>query len=211
MSLVLHFFGDRLFAGRLAPIAEHIESGFEHLGYAGYVLIVASYALCSFFFIPLLIPLNIASGALYGPYVGTAVAVASIAAGSAASAVSVRHVFTGLQSFVERRPGADKILQQIGVHGSAAVLLLRLAFIVPYLWQNVVLALAPITLKRLVLLTALGSLPGAAVYSLLGAGLMKREDASSLAGYLLVPLLLLAVVAIAVRYLKKRYAASETS
>jgi uncharacterized membrane protein YdjX (TVP38/TMEM64 family) len=210
MSIALHFFGDRLFAGRLGFIAEHMENGVEHLGVGGYVLIVAGYAVCSFFFIPLLIPLNIASGALYGPYVGTAVAVASIAAGSAASAVSVRHVFTGLQGFVERRPGADRILRQIGVHRSAAVLLLRLAFIVPYLWQNVVLALAPITLKRLVLLTALGSLPGAAIYSLLGAGLMKREDASSLAAYLAVPLLLLAGVGITVKYLKKRYAANET-
>jgi hypothetical protein len=40
----------------------------------------------------------------------------------------------------------------------------------PYLWQNIALAVTKISLTRLTLLTAVSALPGAAIYSLLGAG-----------------------------------------
>jgi uncharacterized membrane protein YdjX (TVP38/TMEM64 family) len=204
LSVGFHLFGGALLGGRLGAFTQGVEHFVTGLGFAGYGIIVAAYALCSFFFIPLLIPLNIASGALYGPYVGTAVAVASITAGSAASAVSVRHVFTGMHEFVEKRPGAEKILRHVGSGSGPVVLLLRLAFIVPYLWQNVALALAPIPIKRLVALTALGSVPGAAVYSLLGAGLVKPGDLHSLALYAGIPLLLLGAAVLAAACLKRR-------
>lgn len=209
LSLAFHFLGQPIFGDRLAPLAQRAEAFVVGLGFAGYVAIILSYALCSFFFVPLLIPLNVASGALYGPYVGTAVALACIAAGTAASAVSVRRVFTGMQRFVEARPGAEGLLRQVAARGAAVVLLVRLAFIVPYLWQNVVLALTPIAIGRLVWLSVVGSVPGAAVYSLLGAGLVRQESVSSMAAFLGLPLVLLGAVGVAVRYLKKRYAAGE--
>lgn len=208
MSLAFHFFGDRLSGGQVGPFIHELEVFVASLGFLGYAAVVVGYAICAFLFIPVLIPLNIASGAMFGPYVGTGVALAAITAGSIASAVSVRHVFKGMQRFVESRPGADKVLEHIETRGGVVVLSLRLAFIVPYLWQNVLLALAPIGLNRLAVLTAVGSLPGAAVYCLLGAGIVRSDDLGSTAAFLGAPLVLLVVVSIAVKYLKRRYSSS---
>jgi uncharacterized membrane protein YdjX (TVP38/TMEM64 family) len=175
------------------------------LGAVGYVTVIAAYVVCAFFFIPLLIPLNVAAGALYGPYVGTAVSLAGITAGTYASTVSVRRVFTGMQSAIEKRSAARKLLGQAGAHGAVAVLIVRLAFVVPYLIQNIVLASAPINSHRLALLTAVGALPGAAVYCFLGAGLVQQGDVSAFAAYLAVPLLLLIAVSLILKYLNAKY------
>ncbi len=205
LSVGFHFVGDALFGDRIDAIAAELEALVASLGFLGYVVIVAAYAFCSFFFVPLLIPLNIASGALYGPYVGTAVALASISAGAAASAISVRHVFTGMQRLVKDRAGAERIREQVGAYGSTVVVVVRLAFIVPYLWQNIMLALSPIALDRLVILTAIGALPGAAVYALLGAGLVAQESVTQLTIYLGLAIVLFAAIALGVKYLRSRY------
>lgn len=175
------------------------------LGFLGYLGLVAAYFVCAFFFIPLLIPLNIASGALYGPYVGTAISLAGITAGSLASTLSVRYVFTGMQGMIGKHPSAQKVLDRIGAHGAVAVLMLRLAFVVPYLWQNIILALTELDSRRLVALTAIGSLPGAAVYCFLGAGLMRPGDAGTLGVYLAVPLFLVAAIWLILKYLTGKY------
>lgn len=184
---------------------QQAQAAVADLGGAGYVTVIAAYVVCAFFFIPLLIPLNVAAGALYGPYVGTAVSLAGITAGTYASTVSVRRVFTGMQDAIEKRPAARKLLGQAGVHGAVVVIMVRLAFVVPYLIQNIVLASAPISSHRLVLLTAVGALPGAAIYCFLGAGLVAQGDVSTLAAYLAVPLLLLIAVSVILKYLNTKY------
>jgi uncharacterized membrane protein YdjX (TVP38/TMEM64 family) len=98
---------------------------------------------------------------------------------------------------------AQKALHQIERHGGLAVLMIRLAFVIPYLFQNIVLAMTSIGAYRLAALTAIGSLPGAAIYSFLGAGLVQAEDANQLAVYLGIPLLLLIGISLAVRYLNR--------
>ncbi len=205
LSIGFHFVGDALFGNRIDAIAMRLEAFVASLGFAGYAVIVAAYALCCFFFVPVLIPLNIASGALYGPYVGTVVALASICAGAAASAISIRHVFKGMQRLVENRAEAKRIREQVGEYGSTVVVVVRLAFIVPYLWQNIMLALSPIALDRLVLLTAVGALPGAAVYALVGAGLVAQESVTQLSIYLGVAIALFAAIALGVKFLRSRY------
>lgn len=206
---VLFFLFEGVFGSSAAwrAFSVHAETLVSDLGVIGYLGVVAAYCVCAFFFIPLLIPLNVAAGALYGPYIGTAVSLTGITAGCLASTLSVRYVFKGMQGSIEKRPSAQKILEQIGTHGGIAVLMLRLAFVVPYLWQNLILALAPVDSRRLVLLTAIGSLPGAVIYSFLGAGLMRRGDVSLLGLYLAVPLLLLVVVSIVLKYLNAKYQA----
>jgi uncharacterized membrane protein YdjX (TVP38/TMEM64 family) len=177
----------------------------EALGVGGYVGFVAVYSACAFFFIPLLIPLNVICGAVYGPYVGTAVSWLGITSGCVASTISVRHVFTGIQGTIGKRAAAQQLLRQIEHHGTVVVLMVRLAFVVPYMFQNIVLALTAIRLPRLVALTAVGSLPGAAIYCFVGAGLVQSRDVGQLAFYFAVPLLLLVAIGLAVRYLNSRY------
>jgi uncharacterized membrane protein YdjX (TVP38/TMEM64 family) len=192
----------------LTAFSQGFEALIASLGAFGYASLVGIYAACSFFFIPLLIPLNILCGAIYGPYVGTAVAIVGITLGCLMSTVSVRYVFTGMQRSIENRATAQKILSQAARHGAIIVIAVRLAFIVPYLLQNIVLAASSIGMYRLTALTAVGSLPGAAIYSFLGAGLVRAENASELAIYLAVPLVLLVLITLIVRYLNAKYEAS---
>jgi len=184
-----------------------LERFVSSLGVFSYIGVIGIYVFCSFFFIPLLIPLNIASGALYGAYIGTLISIVGVILGCVASTISVRHVFKGMRGMVEKRPTAQKALQQIDRHGTMAVILIRLAFVIPYLFQNIVLAMTSIGVFRLAALTAIGSLPGAAIYSFLGAGLVQAEDANQLSLYLGIPLLLVIAISLAVRYLNKKYAA----
>jgi uncharacterized membrane protein YdjX (TVP38/TMEM64 family) len=189
----------------LARASTAFEAALAGLGVLGYVGIVGLYGVCAFFFIPLLIPLNMLCGALYGPYVGTGVAVAGITVGSVASTVSVRHVFRGMEATMQKRPSAQRIIEQFARHGAVTVIVVRLAFIVPYLFQNIALAITPIGLWRLTWLTALASVPSAAIYSFLGAGLVQAGNISQLALYLAVPLVLLVAVALVYRRLDSRY------
>jgi uncharacterized membrane protein YdjX (TVP38/TMEM64 family) len=191
--------------GATEQFSAYIETTLVDLGVVGHIGVLAIYTICSFFFIPLLIPLNILCGALYGPYIGTAVSIVGITLGCIASTLSVRHVFTGMQRAVDRRPSAQKILEGVARHGAIIVIFVRLAFIVPYLVQNIVLAITSMSATRLAFLTFFGSLPGAAIYSFLGAGLMQSDDTGELALYLAVPLVLLILISLALKYFKARY------
>lgn len=206
LNIVIFLFGDWVVGEDSArEVAARVDGFVEHLGWAGYAGVVVAFVLSGFFFVPVLIALNVVSGALFGPLAGTAVSVVGITLGAVASMLSVRYVFTGMQAQIDKRPYARNVLRQIGRHGAIVVLMVRLAFIVPYLLQNIALALAPIGAPRLVLLTAVGSLPGAAVYSFLGAGLMRSAEVEELAFYLAVPLVLLLAVFGAVKYLNAKY------
>lgn len=190
--------------GSAARFGDYLEVSLAGLGLLGYVGVLVLFCVCSFFFIPLLIPLNILCGAVYGPYVGTGVAIVGITLGCFASTIAVRYVFKGIQRVVDERPAAQRLLAQVSRHGAISVIFVRLAFIVPYLLQNMVLAATRMGIYRLALLTAIGSLPGAAIYSFLGAGLMQSDSANELALYLAVPLLLFVAVSLTVKYLNAR-------
>lgn len=182
-----------------------LEVTLAGLGWIGYAGILGVYSVCSFFFIPLLIPINILCGAIYGPYLGTAVAMVGITLGCVASTLSVRHVFRGLQRTIDERPAARRILGQVERHGGVVVILVRLAFVVPYLVQNIVLASTSLSLSRLTLLTVLGALPGAAIYSFLGAGLVQADSVDQLALYMAVPLVLLVVIGLVLKRFDARF------
>ena len=188
----------------LATFSDWTGAVLGRLGILGYAGVVTIFGLCGFFFVPLLIPLNMLCGAVYGAWTGAAVSIVGITLGSYASTYSVRHVFTGMQRTLDSRPAAQKLLRQIDRHGSMVVILVRLAFVVPYLIQNILLAVTRIGIHRLALLTALGGLPAAAIYSFLGAGLVAAEDTAELALYLAVPLVLLIVISLVVRQVNRR-------
>ena len=189
----------------LARSSASLEATLLDLGVFGYIGIVGLYTACAFLFIPLLIPLNILCGALYGPYMGTVISLVGITLGCIASTLSVRYVFRGMEKLVEKRPAAQKVLKQVEQRGDIMVIAVRLAFVVPYLLQNIALAITSIGIWRLTALTAIGSIPSAAIYSFLGAGLMRSENVSQFALYLAVPLLLFIVIS----FVLKRLNASE--
>jgi len=181
-----------------------LEQFLGSFGVASIVTLFVLYFFCSFFFIPILIPLNIACGALYGPILGALAALAGVLISCFASTVSVRYVFRGMGNFAMRHPEIKNYLVDISRRGSVMVIIVRLAFVVPYLFQNIVLALTQLNLGKLMLLTIPGAVPGVLSYSYLGAGLVSLEATQSFVFYLSVPLLMLVGITFMIRYLRDR-------
>jgi len=185
-----------------------LEAMLGPLGVASIAILLGLYFFCSFFFIPILIPLNIACGALYGPLTGSLVALSGILVSCLASTVSVRYVFRGLGKYAMEHPDLKDYLVQVTRHGALTVILVRLAFVVPYLLQNLVLAMTNLSLLRLITLTFLGAIPGVVSYSFLGAGLMSLENTQSFILYLSVPLFTLVGITLFIPVLRKRLGVS---
>jgi uncharacterized membrane protein YdjX (TVP38/TMEM64 family) len=174
-----------------AALAGTVETPLLGLGAFGYAGIVAVYGLCGFFFVPLLIPLNILGGALYGAAAGTGVAMAGITLACVASTLSARHVFTGMRGVVDRRPRLQQIVLMADRHPNLAIVMVRFAIVIPYLWQNIALALTRTSTVRITLLTAVSAVPGAAIYSFLGAGLVEADDVRDVLIYMAIPIALM--------------------
>jgi len=206
LNIVLIGFRDLLLPEETtAAIASAVEAMLLALGVFGYLSIVLGYVLCSFFFVPLLIPLNILGGALYGATAGTLVAVAGITLGCIASTLSVRHVFTGMQLSLDKRPRLQRLLAHADQHPNLVIVIMRFTVLIPYLWQNIALAVTKSSVTRLALVTLISGIPGAAIYSFLGAGLVHADQVNELLIYLALPVLLLAVVSGGLVYIRKKY------
>ena len=174
-----------------AAIENWVEMTILRLGAFGYVGLVLGFVLCGFFFIPLLIPLNIIGGALYGAYVGTIVALIGVTLGTAASTVSARYLFLGMRQTPDKYPRLQHFIALADRHMNLSIILIRFAVVIPYMLQNIALAMTRASIMRITVLTALSAIPGAAIYSFLGAGLMQAEDAQELLLYVAVPMLLM--------------------
>ena len=206
LNIALIFFRDVLLPEEVvAQISAFTQDTLLRLGPLGYGSIVAAYALCGFFFVPLLIPLNILGGALYGPWGGTAVALAGITLATVASVLSVRHCFTGMQRSIDKRPKLRRLISAADRHGSFTVLLVRFSIIIPYLIQNLALAATNVSTTRITVVTAVSAIPGAAIYSLLGAGLVAAERVSELLLYVAVPMLLMLALTAAMTWFHARF------
>lgn len=173
-----------------AAIGNWVEMSMLRLGVLGYIGLIAGFVLCGFFFVPLLIPLNILGGALYGAYAGTIVALIGVTLSTAASTVSARYLFTGMRQTLDQRPRLQYFVALADRHVNFSIVMIRFAIVVPYILQNVALAMTRASIARITILTTLGAIPGAAIYSLLGAGLVQTEDAREMLLYVAVPVLL---------------------
>lgn len=205
LNILLFVFRDVLISeDTSAALAANIEAAMISIGIFGYAGIVLGSVLCAFFFVPLLIPLNILGGALYGAYDGTIVAIIGVTLGTIASTVSARHVFTGMHQSIDKRPMFKRLLKRADRHPNMTILLMRFAFVVPYLVQNIALAATKISITRIALVTAFSAIPGAAIYSFLGAGLVRAEDVDQMLLYLSVPMVLMLVLSGAMAYFNTR-------
>lgn len=206
LNIVVIFFRDFFLSDEAsAALGAVVESTLLDLGVFGYAGIAVAYAVCGFFFVPLLIPLNILGGALYGAFEGTALALAGITLGTIGSIVSVRHVFTGMQRSIENRPRVQRLLSHADRHRNLVIVLMRFTVVIPYLVQNIALAATSSSLARITLVTMISAIPGAAIYSFLGAGLVHAEQADELILYIALPILLLLAISAGMIYLRKKY------
>ena len=179
------------------------------LGLLSVVYLLLGFVVCAFFFIPVLMPLCILCGAFYGPVQGSVVALAGITLGCVATTVSVRRVFRGMGRVVMDNPEYKNLLVKLTHHGVVVVLLVRLAFVVPYILQNILLALTNISIARLTLLTLLGGIPGAVSDSFLGAGLVSLGNTGLYGAMVMVPVVVLYLVNAQVSYLRRKHGLAE--
>ena len=194
-----------------AALVGWVENTAIQLGMFGYVGIVLAYIVCGLFFVPILIPLNIFGGAVYGAYIGTAIALIGITFSCFASIVSARHLFTGMQRTIDNRPGLKRLIDVADRHPNLAIVMVRFVVVLPYLVQNIALAATKSSALRVTLITTVSAIPGAAIYSFLGAGLVQAEDVTELMLYLTVPILLMLAITGAMFYFKSRFAGADAS
>jgi uncharacterized membrane protein YdjX (TVP38/TMEM64 family) len=124
--------------------------------------------------------LTLAAGFAYGPVWGLAIASPASIAGATCAFLFGR---TLLRGWAERKVGASSRVRAIdaavGREGLKLVFLLRLSPLIPFNVLNYALSLTRITLGRYVLASAVGMLPGTALYVYLGSLAPAAADLSS--------------------------------
>lgn len=187
-----------------AAIGARTEAVLAALGPFGYAGLVAAIGICGFFFLPFVLPLCLLAGALYGPWAGTAVGLVGLVLGTVTSTFSVRHVFTGMQQTIDKRPGLKRLIASADRHLNLVIVMVRFAVVVPPLIQNIALALTHASVLRLTLVSVLALIPAAAIYAFIGAGLVEGRNAADLALYLAPPVLLLLMLSASLAWLTSR-------
>lgn len=186
-------------------VVDTLEGILATLGPLSFIYILITFIVCSFFFIPILMPLCLLCGAFFGPVNGAMIALAGITLGCVATTISVRRVFRGMGAVVMNNPEYKNMLNKLTQHGTVVVLLVRLAFVVPYILQNILLALTNIGVGRLALLTLVGAIPGAMSYSFLGAGLVSLGNTDLYGAMVMTPVVVLYLVNGVVNLLRKKH------
>jgi uncharacterized membrane protein YdjX (TVP38/TMEM64 family) len=138
-------------------------------------LYVLAYALVVAFSLPVAVVVTLVGGFLFGVWVGTALSVIGATLGSIAVFLAARTAFYDL---FHARAGRVLARLEDGFRRDSFnyLLFLRLVPIFPFWLVNIVPALLGMKLGPYVLATLLGIVPGALVYSSVGAGLGALLD-----------------------------------
>lgn len=188
-----------------AMVVSTLEGFLATIGPYSYLYMLTAFIVCGFFFIPILMPMCLLCGAFYGPLTGAIIALVGITLSCVASTISVRRVFRGMGGVVMNNPEYKNMLNKLTQHGIVVVLLVRIAFVVPYMLQNILLALTNISIGRLALLTLIGAIPGALSYSFLGAGLVSLGNTDLYGLMVMIPVVVLYLVNGVANHLRKKH------
>jgi uncharacterized membrane protein YdjX (TVP38/TMEM64 family) len=151
--------------------------------------------------LPIAVWLSLLAGALFGPWIGTAVVSVAATAGATVAMLASRYV---LRDWVRRRfgrrlEGIDRGFERDGAY---YLLTLRLIPAVPYWLINLGMGLTPIRTRTYVAATWVGMLPGTFAYVYAGTELGRIESPRDvLAPGILTALLLLACLPLLTRLL----------
>lgn len=150
---------------------DDVERWVRDSGPVGPLAFVAIYALLTVALVPGTLA-SLAAGALFGPVPGTALTVIGATIGATGSFVVGRRLG---RAQVQRLTGdrARGVDGWIAGHGLRAVLVLRLAPIVPFNVANVALGTTSVSLRDYVAGTAIGIVPGSAAYVALGSSVTE--------------------------------------
>jgi uncharacterized membrane protein YdjX (TVP38/TMEM64 family) len=155
-------------SGRIADALEIIRSVVDRAGLFGPVLFVLAYAVLTVLLVPGS-PLTIAAGALFGPFLGTALVVVGATMGAVGSFLWGRRLG---RDAVERLAGDRfaKVDVWLGERGMVAVLYLRLVG-APFNISNPIAGVTGIKLRDFTVGTFVGIIPGSFAFAALGGSL----------------------------------------
>lgn len=165
------------------------------------VAFVAIYAGITTLSLPSCTLLTLLSGALFGLYLGTAVASVASALGATGAFLTTRYLF---RAFVERHGGRRLALVQEGVtrDGAWYLLTIRLVPLFPYFLVNAAMGLTRMRVATFWWVSQLGMVPILIVYVNAGTELSRiKSTADILTWRVVVSLALLALVPLALRRL----------
>ena len=175
---------------------------------------VAIYAVVAAFAVPGAVWLTLGGGFLFGAVLGTALTVAGATIGATLLFLFAQRVF-GADALQQLGPKAEGLARGIQANAWSYLLVLRLVPLFPFFLVNLVPAFCGVRPAVFIVTTALGIIPGTAVFALSGAGLGRVLDAGgtpSLSGILtpeiIAALCGLAALALLAIPLKKRFSAS---
>lgn len=123
--------------------------------------------------------LSLAAGALFGPLAGTLCAVSAATLGATLSFLVTRYL---LHDAVQARfaPRLAVLNRELAARGFNYLLFLRLVPLFPFFLVNLAAGLTSLPLRTFVLATALGIIPGGAVYVNAGASLASITSAADI-------------------------------
>jgi uncharacterized membrane protein YdjX (TVP38/TMEM64 family) len=186
--------------GRLDLLKARVD---EHFALA-LLVFVLTYVAATALSLPVAAALSLTAGALFGPWWGTAAALASATAGATLAFLASRYLF---RDWVVRRLGARAEALDRGVEkdGAYYLLTLRLVPAFPFFLVNLGMGLTRLPTWTFAWVSLVGMLPGAFVY--VYAGVTAESLASPrdvLSPRMLLALALLGVVPLGLRLLVRR-------
>lgn len=144
-----------------------------------FLIFIGSYIVVVALSLPLALLLTLIGGFLFGISMGVPGAVFGGTGGAVISFIVTRYV---LYDVVQKKYAAYfKVFNhEMERHGAWYLLGMHLLTVVPFSVINIVAAMTRISLKTFVVVTAVGMLPGAFLYSYLGQELMTIEQVSDI-------------------------------
>jgi uncharacterized membrane protein YdjX (TVP38/TMEM64 family) len=134
------------------------------------VAYLAFYVVAVAFSLPGAVFITLAGGFLFGAAGGTALTVLGATVGATAVFLFARRIF-GADALDRMGPTAGRLAEGIRRNAASYLLVLRLVPLFPFVLVNLVPAFVGVRLRTYVVTTAIGILPGTAVFSLAGEGL----------------------------------------
>lgn len=153
--------------------------------------------------------LTLTGGAIFGAVAGTFLVNVGATAGATLAALLARHLF---RDFVERKLGdrVRKVSDGFAQNGLSYLLFLRFIPLFPFWFVNLAAGLTRLPMRKYVIGTALGILPGSFVYAYAGSQLRRIDTATDIVSPgMLVAFVLLGLLSLAPvvydRFIKEHY------
>ncbi|MBZ0227899.1 MAG: TVP38/TMEM64 family protein [Bauldia sp.] len=199
ISGIDHFFSIQTLAENRVWLLDEVQ----RLGVVAAVLFVALYALAIGLSFPGSAVMTIAGGFLFGPLLGSVYAVTGATLGAIALFLLVR---MGLGDAMRSRAGGtiERLRRGFSENALGYLLFLRILPVFPFWLVNLAAALLRVPLRSFTIATAVGIIPGSAVYASFGSGLGSLLDegkpidlSAILTPEIVVPFVALAALALA--------------